>query len=65
MCWNVNEVKCDKMPEVSIGIKKKYHHSDLCVCKPMYTSRNLHTYAYRFYVFNKKKVKLNPHKLTL
>lgn len=55
MCWNVNEVKCDKIPEVSIGIKKINHHSDLCVCKPMYTSRNLHTYAYRFYVFNKKK----------
>lgn len=64
MCWNVNEVKCDKIPEVSIDIKKINHHSDLCVNQCTQVEICTHMYTDFMYLI-KKKVKLNPHKLTL
>lgn len=60
MCWNVNEVKCDKMPEVSIGIKK-YIIILIYVCANQCTQVEICTHMHTDFMYLiKKKSKIKP-----
>lgn len=54
MCWNVNEVKCDKMPEVSIGIKK-YIIILIYVCANQCTQVEICTHMHTDFMYLIKK----------